>query len=82
MNDKINHPAHYQGEVECIDCIKSAVRGLEGIEAYCAGNALKYIYRHRLKGGIEDLQKATWYIERLISEYENDDEQKWGKKSY
>ena len=24
MNDLVNHPEHYQGKVECIDCIESA----------------------------------------------------------
>ena len=38
-NDKVNHPKHYtQGEVECIDAIKSATIGLHGIEAYCERN--------------------------------------------
>lgn len=28
--------------------------------------ALKYIARHPRKGGVEDLQKAIWYIQRYI----------------
>ena len=30
------------------------------------GNALKYIMRHKKKGGVEDLRKAKHYIEKLI----------------
>lgn len=30
------------------------------------GNILKYITRHRQKGGVEDLKKAQHYLERLI----------------
>ena len=61
MNDKINHPAHYtQGGIECIDYIESQKLG------YHAGNAIKYITRYRHKNGVEDLEKAAWYIERLI----------------
>ena len=34
------------------------------------GNAVKYICRHRLKGGRADLEKAIHYLEMLIaSEY-------------
>lgn len=30
------------------------------------GNVFKYIVRYRDKNGIEDLEKAKWYIERMI----------------
>ena len=66
-NDPVNHPSHYQGNgVECIDCIASAVSGLDGFHGFCAGNAIKYIFRFSHKNGIEDLRKAEWYIDRLI----------------
>lgn len=32
--DNVNNPNHYQGKVECIDCIESATEGLNGIEAF------------------------------------------------
>ena len=32
-HDNINSPCHYQGKVECIDCIESATAGLNDIEA-------------------------------------------------
>ena len=67
MNDLINHPEHYQGKVECIDCLESATEGLNGIEAVCTGNAIKYLYRWKKKNGIEDLKKAKWYIDKIIS---------------
>lgn len=67
VNDPVNHPSHYQGNgVECIDCIESAVSGLDGFHAFCAGNAIKYIFRFSHKNGVEDLRKAEWYIDRLI----------------
>ena len=66
--DPINHPAHYnQGGIECIDAIAAATTGLEGLEAVCTGNALKYLWRWKKKGGIEDLRKAVWYINRMIT---------------
>lgn len=67
MTDKVNHPSHYTaGAVECIDAIAAATTGLDGIEAVCTGNAVKYLFRHNHKNGTEDLRKAIWYIERLI----------------
>ena len=70
--DMVNHPVHYtQGGIECIDCIKSATVGKVGIEAFCVGNAIKYLFRYEEKNGIEDVKKARWYIDRLIKELEN-----------
>ena len=69
--DMVNHPVHYtQGGIECIDCIKSATVGKVGIEAFCVGNAIKYLFRYEEKNGIEDVKKARWYIDRLIKELE------------
>ena len=33
------------------------------------GNAIKYICRHKQKGGIEDLHKAIHYLELAMKEY-------------
>lgn len=67
QTDIINHPPHYTaGKVECIDAIESAVQGLEGIEAVCTANIIKYVWRWKRKGGAEDLRKAEWYLRRLI----------------
>lgn len=72
--DSVNKPAHYnQGGIECIDAIKAAVIGLEGIEAVCTANAIKYLWRWKYKNGKEDLEKAIWYINRLIKEYSGND---------
>lgn len=68
MSDKVNHPKHYtQGKVECIDALESAVIGLTGFEAVCTANAIKYLWRWKHKNGVEDLKKATFYINKLIS---------------
>ena len=73
MSDAVNHPAHYTaGKVECIDAIEAAVTGLDGFEGFCTGCALKYLWRWPRKGKIEDLKKAEWYIEKLISVLERD----------
>ena len=60
-------PAHYQqGDVECIDALRSAL-GKEGFESYCQGNILKYCWRFRHKGGAEDLKKAQIYLDWLLN---------------
>ncbi|MGE8659083.1 MAG: DUF3310 domain-containing protein [Achromobacter sp.] len=67
--DVVNHPAHYTaGGIECIDAIAAATTGLEGIEAACTANALKYLWRWKRKNGLEDLRKARWYINHLLGD--------------
>ena len=69
QNDMVNHPSHYtSGKVECIDALEAATAELSGIEAVCTANAIKYLWRWKLKNGTEDLKKARWYIDRLIRE--------------
>jgi hypothetical protein len=68
QKDAIN-PSHYQGEIECIDAIKASMPA-EQYKGYLKGNIIKYIWRYEKKGGSEDLEKAEWYIERLIKEVE------------
>ena len=76
-SDPVNHPEHYtQGGIECIDALKAATVGLEGIEAVCTGNAIKYLFRWKRKNGAEDIRKAIWYCERLLKEIENEIEEK------
>lgn len=43
---------------------------LNGIEAVCTGNILKYIWRWKSKKGVEDLKKAKWYLNKLIDTME------------
>ena len=69
--DMVNHPQHYtQGGIECIDALKAATVGKRGIEAVCVANVIKYLWRYEEKNGIEDVRKAKWYVERLLSELE------------
>jgi len=60
--DNIN-PNHYkQGSIEVIDFI------LDQKMSYLEGNIIKYVSRYKFKNGIEDLNKAKWYIEKLIEQ--------------
>lgn len=63
--DDVNHPAHYITE--------SGMEAITVIEAFTGdamtwsmGNVLKYICRWKKKGGLKDLKKARWYLDRLI----------------
>lgn len=67
--DNVNHPSHYtQAGIECVDAITAAVSGKSGIEAVCVANVIKYLWRYELKNGVEDVKKAQWYLNRLVSE--------------
>lgn len=70
--DAVNHPAHYQSEtgLEVIDVIEAFTFDLKGIEATDTGNVIKYICRWNSKNGLEDLKKAQWYLNHLISHVE------------
>lgn len=68
MLDPTN-PAHYrQGDIECIDAIKAALG--DQFPGFLRGNVIKYLWRYRQKGGVEDLKKADWYLDRLVKEEE------------
>lgn len=75
--DNVNHPQHYisPSGIESIDVIAAFTRDLRGDDAFCSGNAIKYLLRWPYKNGIEDLEKARWYITRIIDKY-NEGEQK------
>ena len=61
MQDNVNHPKHYtKGKIEPIDFINA--NDLD----YLEGNIVKYIARYKYKGGVEDLEKAEFYLRMLI----------------
>lgn len=69
--DIVNKPKHYnKGKVEAIDAIEAATIGKKGIQAVCTANVIKYLWRCEEKGGLEDIKKAQWYLNKLIETYE------------
>ncbi len=61
--EHINHPDHYGGKDDPFEAIKV----IEGWAlGFHLGNTVKYIRRHGQKGGLEDLKKAQWYLDREI----------------
>jgi hypothetical protein len=62
LNDPVNHPKHYTEHPSGIECIR-----ITRHMGFNLGNAMKYIWRADLKNGIEDLQKAVWYLNDEIT---------------
>ena len=63
--ETVDHPDHYNKGIEVIDFIDSWDMDFN------TGNAIKYLSLHKYKNKpLEDLQKAKWYIERLIDNLE------------
>ena len=67
-HDAVNPPSHYMSNgIEAIDVIESFTDELHGVYAVLTAQVIKYILRWNKKGGVEDLKKARWYLERLIN---------------
>lgn len=76
--DNVNHPKHYNNseascskcgnQIECIDITRHM--------NFNVGNAIKYLWRHTDKNGLEDLRKARWYLDDQIKQLESELEHK------
>ena len=67
--DAVNSPAHYtRGSQEAIEIIEEAIQDAPEVKAgMLQAQVLKYLLRVWLKDNPkEDLQKARWYLTRLI----------------
>ena len=68
-DDPVNHPSHYTyGSIEVMDYIED--KGFN----FALGNAVKYISRAGRKDAdktIQDLEKASWYLNREIKRLRN-----------
>lgn len=74
--DTAVNPSHYKTKngIETIQVIEAFTDGLNGIEAVDVGNVLKYVTRYKKKNGLQDLNKAMWYLSHLIKYLEAKDE--------
>ena len=70
--DPAVNPGHYKSKngLEVIDCIEAFTEDLTGIEAVCVANVLKYICRYKKKNGLQDCNKALWYLTKLVKHLE------------
>ena len=72
--DNVNSPSHYTaGKVEAIDIIEDAIRHApDPVVGMLQAQVLKYVLRAWHKGKpTEDLQKADWYLKRLVKALSN-----------
>lgn len=56
-HDPVNAPSWYTTHpsgVECLDVVRHMT--------FTVGNAVKYVWRHEGKNGVEDLRKAAFYL--------------------
>ncbi len=68
--DMVNNPPHYNKHgIECIEAIEAALTE-EEFKGYIKGNVLKYTWRENYKNKMEDLEKAAWYLNRLLKSRE------------
>ena len=71
--DMVNHPPHYQIRegLEVIDIIEEVTDWMElkGSEAYRYTQLLGYILRYKKKNGLQDLEKARFFLNRMIDDY-------------
>lgn len=70
--ETVNHPDHYQTRrgIEAIDVMEAFTENMSGDEAVLTATILKYMLRWKKKNGVEDLKKAQWYLDRLITKVE------------
>ena len=68
-NDPIN-PNHYkEGDVECIEAIKSSLN-TEAFHGYLKASVIKYLWRYDKKDNPAlCLGKAQWFMNRLVNEH-------------
>ena len=58
--DKINPSYYRKGKIEVGDFI------LDQKMSYLEGSVIKYLTRWKEKNGIEDLEKAEWFLQKLM----------------
>jgi hypothetical protein len=74
--EAVDHPAHYGGADDPFEPIK-IIEARGWGEGFCLGNAIKYLLRAGRKPGqsaVQDLKKARWYLDRLITSLEGKDD--------
>lgn len=58
--EAVKHPAHYNKGIEAWDYITSHDMD------FLSGNVIKYVTRFKYKNGMQDLEKAQQYLDKLI----------------
>lgn len=71
MSDAVNNPKHYNSHPARCECGKG-IECIQIVESmpFNLGNVMKYLWRNEEKNGLEDLKKASWYLQREIARRE------------
>jgi hypothetical protein len=62
-------PEHYDMSIQPVEFI------VKNDIPFREANIIKYVCRHREKGGVDDLLKAAHYLDMLIQEYPAEEEE-------
>lgn len=67
QGEAVDRPNHYiQGKVEVIDIIEQITADYPPAESFGIGSVIKYVARAPHKNDLEDLEKALWYLTRIV----------------
>ena len=58
-------------DIDVVDVLYTFTRDLDGLEAVCTRQIIFHILQWHHKNGVEDLKRATWYLDLLIRSLEN-----------
>ena len=59
IKEAVSPPHYARWDVEPVSCI------MRNRIPYAEGNVIKYVMRHDMKGGVEDINKAIRYLEMI-----------------
>lgn len=64
-------PTHYHGEngIEAFDVMEAFIGDLNRMDSFYWCNVVKYILRFQNKNGLQDLEKAQYYLQKLVDSY-------------
>ena len=63
LTRKKKETVNQDGRKECIEEMIEKF-GIEPVRIFCLLNAYKHDYRHKIKGGDEELANAEWYMKK------------------
>ena len=67
------NPDHYKlGGLETINILESKLTR-EAFLGFLTGNIMKYMIRAKMKGGIEDYEKAQWYLTYMLNKLKKEE---------
>ena len=72
--DVVNQPNHYtfSDKFEVIDIVSEISKQYPPELAFAIGNVVKYVARSQHKNGLQDLEKAAYYLNYVIDNYKEE----------